>query len=202
METNPIVWETDRVRELNALADERGWNKEHKEYKARLTYINKEASNMRKASSAPQVKKHSWPKIRKWIRGASGSFRDHHAAKVGLLVPLHAGKWVQDVSCNSVAEDERKALRFVNKQAVGGPYLARLVDLDGNGKKWRVDQPQFVGEEEEEDDDDKGSAPAPAEASKKKKKGEDPEEVEGGDPAEEEATGRAGKRGRSGSKAK
>ena len=59
-----------------------------------------------------------------------------------MLEDLHAGKWVQDASCNSFAEEGRKALRYVNKvRGIGRPYLARLVDLDGDQKNWRVDTP-------------------------------------------------------------
>ena len=175
-ETNPILWETEQRRNLNALADESGWDKDHKEFKARLKYILKEAvAKRRSSSSAPVVKrqKHTWPKIKKWIRGASGKYADHHAAKVGLLVPLHAGKWVGDLACpNSEAEEKQRALRYINKEAVGGPYLARLVDLGGTGKKWRVDQPQFVTDEGTDEEDPGGDDEAsPDDANKEKNSG-------------------------------
>lgn len=177
-ETNPILWETEQRRILNTLADESGWDKDHKEFKARLKYILKEAAKRRSSSAAPVVKrqKHTWPKIKKWIHGASGKYADRHAAKVALLVPLHAGKWVGDLACpNSEAEGKQRALRYINKEAVGGPYLARLVDLGGTGKKWRVDTPQFVGDadtdEEDEEDAGEDDQASPDDANKEKNSG-------------------------------
>ena len=62
----------------------------------------------------------------------------------------------------------------MNKTAVGGPYLARLVDMDGNGKNWRVDTSHWVQEDEE--DEEKDAAPA-APPKKKKKADEEPQEA-------------------------
>ena len=56
----------------------------------------------------------------------------------------------------------------MNTVAVGGPYLARLVDLDGDQKNWRVDTPQFNGEESEEPAAAKpGAKPAAKQTAKK-----------------------------------
>ena len=60
--------------------------------------------------------------------------------------------------------------------AVGGPYLARLVDMDGNGKKWRVDTPKWVVDDSDEEED------KVEEPSKKQGRGapEEPKAVEEG----------------------
>ena len=60
---------------------------------------------------------------------------------------------------NSDAEGGLKATRHVNKVAVGGPYLARLVNLDGKGKKWRVDTPKWTPPEDEEDPEEEDPEP-------------------------------------------
>ena len=81
----------------------------------------------------------------------------------------------------TIVEIWSKAFRMANKVAVGGPYLARLVDLDGTGKKWRVDTPKWVQEVESEEEED------PEPTSKKRGRGaeEEPEEDVGDTPAEE-----------------
>ena len=173
MEENPVQWHLEQVAELKKLAVAMNWKETSKEYKFELKRIHLKARGEdESADTEVKQEKIKWPPFKGWVKGESGKFRDKDAARVGLLVKLHAGRWINDKNCpNSEAEEGRKAHRCVNKTAVGGPYLARLVDMDGNGKNWRVDTPHWVQEDEEED-----AAPA-APPKKKKKADEEPKEA-------------------------
>ena len=170
------MWQAELVAILKKLAADMGWMETSKEYKYELKRIHLQAKGEdASADTEAKVEKISWPPFKGWVKGESGKFRDKDAARVGLLVKLHAGRWINDKNCpNSEAEEGRKAHRCVNKTAVGGPYLARLVDMDGNGKNWRVDTPHWVQEDEE--DEEKDAAPA-APPKKKKKADEEPQEA-------------------------
>ena len=163
---NPLVWQAELVAILKKLAADMGWMETSKEYKYELKRIHLQAKGEdASADTEAKVEKISCPPFKGWVKGESGKFKDKDAARVGRLAKMHAGRWINDKNCpNSEAEEGRKAHRCVNKTAVGGPYLARLVGMDGNGKKWRVDTPNWVKlSEDEEEDEDK----APAKKAKK-----------------------------------
>ena len=191
MEDDPVAWQLEQIDQLKKLAAAMGWKESSPQYKFELKRIHLKAKGGDDAAAAVEVKKEvkmTWPPFKGWVHGASGTFKDKDAARVGLLVKLHAGKWINDKGCpNSEAEDGRKAWRQVNKSAVGGPYLARLVDVDGTGKKWRVDTPKWVEEEDEEDEEEK-KKPEP-ESKSKRGRGEEGEAggSETAAPATEEA---------------
>ena len=197
--TDPIGWQREQVLELKKLAVDMGWQPKTKAYKDQLKWIQKEAASR---MTMKKEEKKAWPPIKKWVQGKSGTYGGKGAAKVALLEDLYAGKWVQDASCNSFAEEGRKALRYVNKVAVGGPYLARLVDLDGDQKNWRVDTPQFKGEESEEESEDEDKdkqaedAPAPSPAPAAAKPGAKPAAKKAAKKAAEVAEEPSGKRRR------
>ena len=80
-------------------------------------------------------------------RAAKGKDADKMAAKV-MLQKYQAGIWKQDTqSPTSNVEGKYKAYRFRNETGVGGPYLARLVQI-GN-ETWRADLPIWAEEEEQ-----------------------------------------------------
>jgi len=173
---DPIEWQLEQVEKLKELAAAMGWKETSKQYKFELNRIHQQAKR-EEASADTEVKqeKIKWPPFKGWVKGESGTFKDKDAARVGLLVKLHAGRWINDKNCpNSEAEEGRKAHRCVNKTAVGGPYLACLVDMDGNGKNWRVDTPHWVQEDEEDEEEDAAPAAPPK---KKKKADEEPQEA-------------------------
>jgi hypothetical protein len=131
MEDNPVQWQLEQVAELKKLAVAMNWKETSKEYKFELKRIHLKARGEdESADTEVKQEKIKWPPFKGWVKGESGKFRDKDAARVGLLVKLHAGRWINDKNCpNSEAEEGRKAHRCVNKTTVGGPYLARLVDI-------------------------------------------------------------------------
>jgi hypothetical protein len=153
---DPIEWQLEQVEKLKQLAAAMGWKETSKQYKFELHRIHQQAKGDEACADTEEKEERiTWPPFKGWVQGSSGTYRDKDAARVGLLTKLHAGRWINDKGCpNSDAEGGLKATRHVNKVAVGGPYLARLVNLDGKGKKWRVDTPKWItpGEDEEEED--------------------------------------------------
>jgi hypothetical protein len=202
---NPLVWQAEQVAVLKKLAVDMGWKESSKEYKYELKRIHLQAKGEEASAGVEGVKvKMKWPPFKGWVKGSTGTFRDRDAAKVGLLCKLHAGRWVNDKSCpNSDAEEGRKATRHVNKVAVGGPYLARLVDVDGNGKKWRVDTPKWLPQDSDDEDEEEKKVDSKA---KKRGASDDEEETaeEAGSskdppaPAPEAAPGKRQRKGRGG----
>ena len=157
MEQDPLAWQLEQVEKLKELAAAMGWKVSSKQYKFELNRIHQQAKG-EEASADPEEKeeKITWPPFKGWVQGNTGTYTDKDAARVGLLGKLQAGRWVNDKGCpNSDAEGGLKATRHVNKVAVGGPYLARLVNLDGKGKKWRVDTPKWIIQEDEDDEEEK-----------------------------------------------
>ena len=89
---------------------------------------------------------------------SKGKFKDKLTAKA-LLQKEHKGTWVQDPQCaRTKAEDGAWAWRFVCSDAVGGPYLLRLVDLEDSN--WRLEKPIFKKEVASESESDLEEAPA------------------------------------------
>ena len=100
MEENPLKWQLEQVAELNKLAAAMKWKETSKEYKFELKRIHLQAKGEEaSADTEPKVEKIKWPPFKGWVKGESGRFKDKDAARVGLLVKLHAGRWINDKSC-------------------------------------------------------------------------------------------------------
>ena len=157
---DPGGWEELEFERLEASAEKYGWTPESRLYKARLKVIQDSVlAAMRAAvpdaAGKPAVAVHKFEKPSGWKEMAKGKYVDKMAAKA-MLQKYQAGIWKQDTqSPTSNVEGKYKAYRFRNETGVGGPYLARLVDLTGG--TWRADLPIWAEEEEQEEE----AAPPP-----------------------------------------
>ena len=164
---DPGGWEELEFERLEASAEKYGWTPESRLYKARLKVIQDSVlAAMRAAvpdaAGKPAVAVHKFEKPSGWKEMAKGKYVDKMAAKA-MLQKYQAGIWKQDTqSPTSNVEGKYRAYRFRNETGVGGPYLARLVDLTGG--TWRADLPIWAEEEEEKEEE--AAPPPPADGKK------------------------------------
>ena len=177
---DPMSWEEAEMDKLEAWATRMNVKETSAAYRERAKYIKLKATALMKAwvgDAGEKVKPGvGFDPITKWLQVKSGPAKDKESAKPLLSNVKGEGHWKQDVRCpRSAAKGGLAAYRFVNVEAVGGPYLARLVDIGGG--RWRVETPVFKQEddseegEEEEDGDtpaDQGAAAEKKDAKKKK----------------------------------
>ena len=169
---DPLGDELAQIEKLDELAEKYGWDTDSKEYLRRLAIIQKAGAKALKMAAGPArggggaASHPSFGKPKKWAVVK----KEKHANKESVLAMLNkeqSGPWVQDGSCpKSKAEGGLPGYRFVNKVAVGGPYLLRLVDLT-NGS-WRMDRPVFDEKDSDSDSDsdlDGDDKPKPSGAS-------------------------------------
>ena len=160
--------ELAEIENLNRLAEAYGWTRESQQYKARLKLIQKEGLKKLKgaeplaggaggAANLPKVTK--WVVIKTYEQSEVGTLE---MAKAKLKVDIATGTWIVDKACaRSKGDKGSKAYRFLCRDAVGGPFRARLVQLtDG---VWQMMQPQVGGEADDDDEDEEDLAPKPPE---------------------------------------
>ena len=155
--TDPLGDELAQIEKLDELAEKYGWDADSKEYLKRLTLIQKAGAKALKMAAGPArggggaASHPSFGKPKKWAVVKKEKHANKESARA-MLKKEQSGPWVQDGSCpKSKAEGGLPGYRFVNKVAVGGPYLLRLVDLM-NGS-WRMDRPVFDEKDSESDED-------------------------------------------------
>lgn len=160
--------ELAEIENLNRLAEAYGWTRESQQYKARLKLIQKEGLKKLKgaeplaggaggAANLPKVTK--WVVIKTYEQSEVGTLE---MAKAKLKVDIATGTWIVDKACaRSKGDKGSKAYRFLCRDAVGGPFRARLVQLtDG---VWQMMQPQVGGEADDDDEDEEDLEPKPPE---------------------------------------
>ena len=169
---DPLGDELAQIEKLDELAEKYGWDTDSKEYLKRLALIQKAGAKALKMAAGPArggggaASHPSFGKPKKWAVVKKEKHANKESARA-MLKKEQSGPWVQDGSCpKSKAEGGLPGYRFVNKVAVGGPYLLRLVDLM-NGS-WRMDRPVFDEKDSDSDEDsdlDADDKPKPSGAS-------------------------------------
>ena len=192
---DPLAWEAEQLDKLEAWAERTGVDDSDPMYKKRAKLIQMTAlAKMRAAAGeaagrapAPplKVKGVTFKKIKSWVLVGSAKAKDKESAKVLLKKVKQEGIWKQDInSPRSHTKGGLVTYRFVNVTAVGGPYLARLVDVQSKNE-WRVETPIFEEEDEEEEEEGPPGDGGDDQAAAEKKKEEEAAPLEPAAPAKE-----------------